>query len=190
MHKATPSRTTKAVKPIKKTSKPVKKVTKRTLTTKKRIITSPNSSPISAPVSITKKSMSGSVNKIVAELAPAAIGPYSHAKEFNGMIFVSGQLPLDTSTGKLVNDTNPETAVAMQARQCLVNLGHILKAGKSDYNRVLKTTVLLTDMGHFPIVNKVYAEFFPQDAPARICYAVSRLPMDAMVEIDAVAAQV
>ena len=122
------------------------------------------------------------MKKIIASpLAPKAVGPYSQAVEAAGTIYVSGQLPIDASTGKM-----PE-GIEAQTRQSLTNLRHILEEAGSSLSDVVKTTVLLQDMGDFAAMNAVYAEFFTQEMPARRCYEVARLPMGAQVEIDAVA---
>ena len=122
------------------------------------------------------------MKKIIASpLAPKAVGPYSQAVEAAGTSYVSGQLPIDASTGKM-----PE-GIEAQTRQSLTNLRHILEEAGSSFSDVVKTTVLLQDMGDFAAMNAVYAEFFTQEMPARMCYEVARLPMGAQVEIDAVA---
>lgn len=122
------------------------------------------------------------MKKIIASpLAPKAVGPYSQAVEAAGTIYVSGQLPIDASTGKM-----PE-GIEAQTRQSLTNLRHILEEAGSSLSDVVKTTVLLQNMGDFAAMNAVYAEFFTQEMPARMCYEVARLPMGAQVEIDAVA---
>lgn len=122
------------------------------------------------------------MKKIIASpLAPKAVGPYSQAVEAAGTIYVSGQLPIDASTGKM-----PE-GIEAQTRQSLTNLRHILEEAGSSLSDVVKTTVLLQDMSDFAAMNAVYAEFFTQEMPARMCYEVARLPMGAQVEIDAVA---
>lgn len=122
------------------------------------------------------------MKKIIASpLAPKAVGPYSQAVEAAGTIYVSGQLPIDASTGRM-----PE-GIEAQTRQSLTNLRHILEEAGSSLEAVVKTTVLLQDMGDFTAMNAVYAEFFTQQMPARMCYEVARLPMGASVEIDAVA---
>ena len=115
--------------------------------------------------------------------APAAIGPYSQAVVFQGMVFVSGQIPLDAQTGELV-----EGDVVAQTRKVLKNLSAILEQAGSSLEAVLKTTVYLKDMSDFPRMNEVYAEFFGASLPARATVEVSRLPKDVSVEIDAVAA--
>lgn len=114
--------------------------------------------------------------------APAAIGPYSQAVVWQGLVFVSGQIPLDPATGALV-----EGDIATQTRRVLRNLDAILREAGSSLGSVLKTTVYLKDMGEFPLMNQVYAEFFGESLPARATVEVSRLPKDVAVEIDAVA---
>jgi 2-iminobutanoate/2-iminopropanoate deaminase len=114
--------------------------------------------------------------------APAAIGPYSQAIRAGDFLFVSGQIPLDPSTGALVLGD-----VRDQAQRVLENLRAILVAGGASLDRVVKTTVYLADMADFPAMNDVYAAFFPSAAPARATVQVSRLPRDVRVEIDAVA---
>ena len=116
---------------------------------------------------------------INSEFAPAAIGPYSQAIETEGLIFVSGQLPVE-------NGVMPES-IADQTKAALTNIAHILEAGGSDLSKVVKTTVLLKDMNDFAAMNEVYASFFSEPYPARVCYQVSALPKNASVEIDAIA---
>src|SRR6266496_1532797 len=94
--------------------------------------------------------------------APQAIGPYSQAIRANGLVFVSGQIPLDPATGQLVGE-----GVAEQTERALANLDAILKAAGSALDQVVRTTVYLKDMGEFAAMNAVYARFFPQEAPAR-----------------------
>lgn len=113
--------------------------------------------------------------------APKAVGPYSQAVEINGTLFISGQLPVDPTTGKM-----PE-GIESQTRQSLTNIGAILKEAGLGFNDIAKTTVLLSDIKDFAAMNAVYAEFFPEDKPARVCYQVAALPLGAMVEIDAIA---
>ena len=120
---------------------------------------------------------------ITASGAPAAVGPYSHAVKAGGLLFVSGQIPLDPDTGELVG-----TTAAEQATQCLTNLATIVGAAGGRLSDAVKCTVLLTSMGDFVEVNEAYAEFFSGDFPARIAYEVSALPKNARVEIDAVVA--
>lgn len=118
---------------------------------------------------------------IVSNGAPAAIGPYSQAVELNGTVFVSGQLPVNPATGEM-----PQ-GIEAQTRRALENIGAILEAAGLTYNDVVKTTVLLADMADFAAMNAVYAEFFTQDKPARVCFQAAALPKNALVEIDAVA---
>lgn len=113
--------------------------------------------------------------------APKAIGPYSQAIDLNGTLFLSGQLPLNPATG-----TIPE-GIEAQTRQSLTNLGAVLKEAGLSHDDIVKTTVLLSDIMDFGAMNAVYAEFFPNNKPARVCYQVAALPMGALVEIDAVA---
>ena len=122
------------------------------------------------------------MKKIIASpLAPKAVGPYSQAVENNGTIYVSGQLPIDGSTGKMAE------GIEEQTRQSLTNIGHILHEAGYDYADVAKVTVLLDDIGDFAAMNGVYATFFTEQMPARVCYEVAKLPMGAKVEIDAIA---
>lgn len=121
------------------------------------------------------------MKKIIASpKAPTAIGPYSQAVELNGTLFVSGQLPVSPADGSM-----PATIEA-QTRQALTNIGAILEEVGLTFNDIVKTTVLLSDMADFVAMNAVYAEFFPADKPARVCYQVVALPKGAKVEIDAI----
>lgn len=122
------------------------------------------------------------MKKIIASpKAPKAVGPYCQAVDLNGTVFVSGQLPVNPETGKM-----PE-GIEAQTRQSLANLGAILEEAGLGFGDIVKTTVLLSDIANFGAMNAVYAEYFPTDKPARVCYQVAALPMGAMVEIDAVA---
>ena len=114
--------------------------------------------------------------------APAAIGPYSQAIKAGGFLFISGQIPVDPVTGDVVSGD-----VAAQAKQVLDNITVILKSQNLDLGNVEKTTVFLADMNDFQTVNRVYGEYFSQDAPARGCVQVARLPKDVSVEIEAIA---
>lgn len=118
---------------------------------------------------------------ICSEKAPGAIGPYSQAIEANGMIFVSGQLPIDAATGVM-----PE-GVEAQARQSLENVKHILEAAGLTMADMVKTTVFLKDMSLFAGMNAVYATYFEGAFPARSAVAVKALPKDALVEIECIA---
>ena len=120
---------------------------------------------------------------ITATGAPAAVGPYSHAVKAGGLLFCSGQIPLDPDTGQIVGSTAAE-----QATRCLENLAAIAEAGGTSLSDAVKCTVLLTSMGDFAEVNEVYASFFGAEPPARIAYEVSALPRNARVEIDAIVA--
>ena len=121
---------------------------------------------------------------IATPLAPKAVGPYSQAVQLGGTLYLSGQLPVDPATGKM-----PE-GIEAQTRQSLQNLGAILMAAGLEFGNIVKTTVLLQDIADFGAMNAVYAEFFPGDKPARVCYQVAALPMGARVEIDAIAGPV
>lgn len=124
------------------------------------------------------------MKKIIASpRAPKAVGPYCQAVDVNGTVYVSGQLPVNPDTGKM-----PE-GIEAQTRQSLDNLGAILEEAGMTHSDIVKTTVLLSDIANFGAMNAVYAEYFPQDKPARMCYQVAALPMGAMVEIDAVASK-
>ena len=116
--------------------------------------------------------------------APDAVGPYSHAVKAGGLLFISGQIPLDPESGELVGDSPGD-----QARRCLENLSVIAAAGGASLGEdAVKLTVYLTDMTAFAEVNEVYAEFFEGDPPARVAYGVAALPKGAQVEIDAILA--
>ena len=117
--------------------------------------------------------------------APGAVGPYSQAIKVGGLLFVSGQLPIDPATGEF----NSANAVA-QAEQCLKNLAVIARAAGTELSKTVKTTVLLTDLSDFSEVNRVYAGFFSPPYPARACYEVKALPKGAKVEIEAVIASI
>lgn len=114
--------------------------------------------------------------------APAAIGPYSQAVVAGGMVFCSGQIPLDPGTGQIVDGD-----VSAQARRVLDNLAAVLTAAGSSLDQVVKTSIFLLDLQDFAAVNAVYAEYFTGVLPARATVQVSRLPRDVRVEIDCVA---
>ena len=117
--------------------------------------------------------------------APAAIGPYSQAVDSGcGLVFVSGQLPIDPATGAF-----PEGGVEAQTRQSLLNARAILEAAGLTLANVVKTTVFLADMGDFAAMNAVYAQFFAEPFPARSAVAVKTLPKGALVEIECIAAR-
>lgn len=119
---------------------------------------------------------------ISTQNAPQAIGPYSQAIRANGFIFVSGQIPVDPATQKIVDG-----GIAQQTEQVISNLEAILKAAGSGLDKVVRTGVYLKDMGEFAAMNDVYERFFPQSAPARSTVEVARLPKDVRVEIDVIA---
>lgn len=114
--------------------------------------------------------------------APAAIGPYSQAIEFNNMIFTSGVIPIDPATNTLV-----EGDITVQAKQAIGNLAALLKEAGSSTDNVIKTTVFIKDMNDFAKVNEIYAQYFDKDCPARSCVEVARLPKDVLIEIEAIA---
>jgi 2-iminobutanoate/2-iminopropanoate deaminase len=114
--------------------------------------------------------------------APAAIGPYSQAISFGGLLFSSGQIPLSPETGEVVG-----ADITAQAEQAIKNLGAVLEANKIGFERVIKTTCFLADMGDFAAFNKVYDKYFT-GKPARSCVAVKQLPRNVLCEIEAVAA--
>lgn len=120
---------------------------------------------------------------ILADRAPAPIGPYSVAVRAGNLLFASGQVGIDPRNGDLVPG-----GIEAETRQALANLKSVLEAGGTSPANVLKTTVFLKDMGEFARMNAVYAEFFPHDPPARSTVAVAGLPKGARVEIEAVAA--
>ena len=120
---------------------------------------------------------------IATENAPKAIGPYSQAIAYNGVLYCSGQIPLDPATGLIV-----EGDVAVQTERVLENLKAVLEAAGSSLGQVLKTTVFIKDMNEFANVNEVYGRYFGESLPARATVEVARLPRDVRVEIEAIAA--
>ncbi len=122
------------------------------------------------------------MNIIKTSRAPEAIGPYSQAVTAGGLVFCSGQIPMDAETMNLVGDT-----IAQQTSQVLKNLSEVLKAAGSVPGKVVKTTVFLKDMNDFVEMNEVYASFFGEHKPARATVEVARLPKDVMVEIECTA---
>ena len=119
---------------------------------------------------------------VATESAPKAIGPYSQAVITNGLIFTSGQIALDPKSGNLV-----EGDFSAQARRVFENLKAVLREGRSDFSRVTKATVYLTDLANFQTLNAIYAEYFGNHKPARTTVGVASLPKGAAVEIDLVA---
>ena len=120
---------------------------------------------------------------IATEDAPAALGPYSQGWYTDDQVYASGQLGIDMTTGKLAE------GVEAQARASMRNLGAVLKAGGSGYDRILKTTIFLADLNDFAAVNAVYAEFFDGNYPARSCVQVAGLPLGGLVEIECIASR-
>lgn len=118
---------------------------------------------------------------ITAAGAPAAVGPYCHAKLAGGTLYISGQLGLIPDTGALAE------GVEAQARQALDNLGAVLNAAGMNYSDVVKTTVFLADIGDFAAINAIYAEYFQSEPPARSCVEAAALPKGGLFEIEAVA---
>lgn len=123
------------------------------------------------------------MKRVHSDHAPAAIGPYSQAIVHGGLVYCSGQIALDPTTGVLA-----EGDVQAEARLVLKNLAAVLEAAGSGLDRAIKVTVFLKDLGDFAAVNQVYAEAFGDHRPARACVEVARLPRDVRVEIDCVAA--
>ena len=119
---------------------------------------------------------------IVTSDAPAAIGPYSQAVSAGDYIFVSGQLPVDPKTGSFPSDDIKDLT-----KQSMDNLGAILKEAGSSYDKIVKTTIYLKDLGDFAAVNEVYSSYFKGSFPARSCFEVAALPKSAKVEIEAIA---
>ncbi len=118
---------------------------------------------------------------VSTEKAPAAIGPYSQAIVCGEMVFTSGQIPIDPSTGKV-----EATTIEAQAEQVMKNLGEVLKAAGTDFEKAVKTTCFLADMGDFSAFNAVYAKYFTTK-PARSCVAVKTLPKNVLVEVEVIA---
>jgi len=119
---------------------------------------------------------------IQTEKAPKAIGPYSQAVEVNGMLFISGQIPIDPATGKFV-----EGGIREQTERVLLNIGEILKQAGYDFSHVVKSTCLLADMSDFAVMNEVYGKYYSANPPARAAFAVKALPLGALVEIETIA---
>jgi 2-iminobutanoate/2-iminopropanoate deaminase len=114
--------------------------------------------------------------------APGAIGPYSQAIEKDGITYVSGQLPIDQTTGEFAGSD-----IASQAKQSLENTKYILEEAGLEMNDIIKTTILLKDIEDFAVVNEIYGQYFQAPFPARATYEVARLPKDALIEIESIA---
>lgn len=121
------------------------------------------------------------MNTISTSNAPAAIGPYSQAKVINGMLYASGQVPLDPKTGAVVG-----TEINEQTEQVMKNIGAILEAGGTSFEKVVKTTCFIAEMADFPAFNAVYEKYFTSK-PARSCVAVKQLPKNVLCEVEVIA---
>ena len=120
-------------------------------------------------------------NVISTDKAPAAIGPYSQAIEVNGVVFTSGQIPVNPATGEIAG------TVEEQAEQALKNVAAVLEAAGTGMENVVKTVVFIKDMNDFAKINEIYAKFFTGAFPARSCVEVARLPKDVLIEVEAIA---
>ena len=114
--------------------------------------------------------------------APQAIGPYSQAVEMNGMLFISGQVPIDPANGKVVDG-----GITEQTEQVMKNISAILLEAGYSFDNVVKSTCLLSDMANFAAMNEVYSKFYPNNPPARAAFAVKELPLGVLVEIETIA---
>jgi len=121
-------------------------------------------------------------NIIFTENAPKAIGQYGQAIEINGMLFISGQIPINPVTSKLV-----EGGIKEQTEQVMKNIGVILSEAGYSFEDVVKSTCLLSDMDNFAAMNEVYGKFYPENSPARAAYAVVKLPLGSLIEIETIA---
>ena len=119
---------------------------------------------------------------IATENAPKAVAAYSQAVEKNGTLFISGQVPIDPSTGKFV-----EGGIEEQTLQVMKNIGAILEAAGYNYSDVVKSTCFLSDVANFKAMNDVYGQFYPENKPARSAFAVKDLPLGALIEIETIA---
>ena len=116
--------------------------------------------------------------------APQAIGPYSQAIEMNGMLFISGQVPINPETGKVI-----EGGISEQTEQVMKNIEAILTEAGYTFDDVIKSTCLLNDMNNFAAMNEVYGKYYPQNPPARAAFGVVKLPLGVLVEIETIAAK-
>jgi len=119
---------------------------------------------------------------IQTERAPAAVGPYSQAVEINGTLYISGQIPLDPDSGKVV-----EGGIEAQTTRVMENISAILSASGYTFRDVVKSTCLLSDMSDFKLMNTVYARYYPENQPARAAFAVKALPLGVLIEIETIA---
>ena len=125
------------------------------------------------------------MKKIIAtKNAPGAIGPYSQATEINGMLFISGQVPINPETGKIEGND-----IVAQTEQVMKNIGAILNVAGYNFDDVVKSTCLLSDMENFAAMNEVYGKYYPNNPPARAAYGVVKLPLGVLVEIETIAAK-
>ena len=123
------------------------------------------------------------MKKIIHTLkAPAAVGPYSQAVEANGMLFISGQIPINPESGKVVEDD-----ITVQTEQVMKNIAALLKEAGYTFADVIKSTCLLSDMANFAAMNAVYGKYYPENPPARAAFAVKELPLGVMIEIETIA---
>jgi len=123
------------------------------------------------------------MKKIIHSIhAPAAIGPYSQAVEFNNLLFISGQIPMNSETGKVV-----EGGITQQTEQVMKNIGAILKEAGYSYSDVVKSTCFLSDMANFKAMNEIYGKYYAENPPARAAFAVKELPLGVLVEIETIA---
>ena len=120
--------------------------------------------------------------KIETPNAPSAIGAYSQAIEMNGMLFISGQIPINPTNSQIVNG-----GIREQTQQVMQNIGAILKASGYEFHHIVKCTCLLKNLEGFQVMNEVYGSYFTENPPARAAFEVARLPKDVLIEIDAIA---
>ena len=118
---------------------------------------------------------------VSTDKAPAAIGPYSQAQIFGGLVYTSGQIPVDPATGQIAE------GVGAQAEQVFKNIANLLAAAGSDISKVVKTTVFIKNMDDFGAINAIYGKYFTEPFPARSCVEVARLPKDVLIECEAIA---
>ena len=122
------------------------------------------------------------IDVIRTDKAPGAVGPYSQAIKAGDFLFASGQIPINPEKGRITAGT-----ISEQAEQCMKNVGAILEAAGATYDNVVKTTVYINDMNFFGAVNEVYGKYFNKTLPARSCVEISKLPKDALVEVEVIA---
>ena len=121
---------------------------------------------------------------ILSDKAPSPIGPYSQAISANGLLFVSGQIPIDQASGKLISDS-----IEAETHQVMKNIGYILSAAGLSYTNIIKTSIFVKDLGNFSRINEVYGTYFDEQPPARETVEVSRLPKDVNIEISCIAVE-